>query len=74
MKLPNCTAKEFFIIKQSGPVQKATKKIKQILNAEYKKTNLKTRVMSLTYFKDKHKNSLLELLQTYEEIFDWTLG
>ena len=37
MKPPNCTAKEFFIIKESRPVQYATKRIKQILNAEYKK-------------------------------------
>ena len=30
--------------------------------------------MSLNYLKDKHKNSLLELLQKYEEMFDQTLG
>ena len=30
--------------------------------------------MSLNYFKDKRKNSSLELLQKYEEMFDETLG
>ena len=30
--------------------------------------------MSLNYFKNKHKNSLLELLQKYEKMFDETLG
>ena len=35
MKPPNCTAKEFFVIKESHPVRIATKKIKQILDAEH---------------------------------------
>ena len=35
MKPPNCTAKEFFVIKESRPVRIATKRIKQILDAEY---------------------------------------
>ena len=30
--------------------------------------------MNLNYLKDKHKNSLLELLQKYENMFDGTLG
>ena len=30
MKLPNCTAKEFFVIKESLPVQNATKRINEI--------------------------------------------
>ena len=30
--------------------------------------------MNLNYLKDKLKNSLLELLQIYEEMFDGTLG
>ena len=30
--------------------------------------------MNLNYLKDKHKESLLDLLQKYEEIFDKTLG
>ena len=37
MKTPNCTTKEFFVIKENRPVGNATKKTKQIfLDAEYK--------------------------------------
>ena len=36
MKPPNCTAKDFFVIKESRPVRNTTKTIKQILDAEYK--------------------------------------
>ena len=42
MKPPNCTAKEFFVIKVSRPVRIATKCIKQILGTENKKLNLKS--------------------------------
>ena len=35
--------------------------MKQIMDAEYKKINLKSLVMSLNYLKGKHKDSLLEL-------------
>ena len=74
MKPPNCAAKEFFIIVQSRPVQNATKRIKQILDAEYKKKNLESIIMNLNYLKDKHNNSLLELLQKYKNMFDGTSG
>ena len=61
-------AKEFFVIKESRPVGNATKRIKQILDTKYKKINLNIKVMSLNYLKVKHKNSLLELLQKYENV------
>ena len=51
MKPPNGTAKEFFVIKESRPVRNVTKRSKQILDAEYKKNNLKSIVMGLNYFK-----------------------
>ena len=57
MKPPNCFAKEFFVIKVNHPVNNATERIKQILDAEYKKINLKSIIMSVNYLKDKHKNS-----------------
>ena len=59
----NCKGKEFFVIKESRPVRNTTKRIKQILEAEYKKITLKSKVMNLNYEKDKHKDSLLESLQ-----------
>ena len=74
MKPPNCTAKEIFVIKKRCPVRIATKRIKQILDVEYKKINLKSIVMNSNHLKEKHKNSLLELVKKYEKIFDGTLG
>ena len=74
MKLPNCTAKEFFVIKESRQVQNVTKTIKHILDVKYKKFNLKSIVLSLNHYGFKHKNSLLELPQKYEKMFDGTLG
>ena len=43
--------------------------MKQILDAEHKII-----VLNLDYFKDKHINYLLQLLQKYEEMFDRTIG
>ena len=74
MKPPNCTTKEFFVIKESRPVRNVTKRIKLILDAEYKKINLKSIIMNLNHLKDKLKNSLFELLQKHEKMFDGTLG
>ena len=34
VKPPNCSEKEFFVIKESRPVPNATKRIKQILDTE----------------------------------------
>ena len=70
MKPPICTAKEFFVIKKSRLVRNATKRIKLILDAEYKNIYLKSIIMNLNYLKDKHKNSLFKLLQKYEHMFD----
>ena len=74
MKQSYCTAKEFFVIKASLLLWNATKRIKQILDAEYKKINQKTINMSLNCLKNKHNNSLFELLPTYEKMFGWILG
>ena len=66
MNPPNCNAKEFFVIKESLPVRIVSKRIKQLLDVKYKKINLKTTVV-------KHKDSLFELFQKYEKIFEVTL-
>ena len=42
-------AKEVFVIKESRCVRNATKRIKQILDAECKKIDLKPIVMNLNY-------------------------
>ena len=44
MKLPDCIAKEFFAIKESHPIYLVTKRIKQILEAEYKNIDLKSKI------------------------------
>ena len=46
LKPPDCTAKKLFVIKESRPVKLSTKRIKQILNAEYKKIDLKSIIMN----------------------------
>ena len=46
MKPPNCTAKEFFVIKESRPVKNPTKKKKQIFDEECKKINIKSIVVN----------------------------
>ena len=67
MNPPNCTAKEFSVIKESLLVRNVTKRIKQISDAEYNKINLESIVMNLNHLKDKHKKTLLELHQKYEK-------
>ena len=49
MKPSNCTAKEFFVIKESRPVRNASKRMNQILDAEYKKINSKSIIKNLYY-------------------------
>ena len=74
MKPPNCMTKNFFLIKEIGPVRNTTKRIKQILDAEYNNVTLKSIIMNSDYLKNKNKNSLLELLQKYKKIIDGSLG
>ena len=66
-------ATEIFVIKESRPVRNSNKTIKQILDAEYKTIDLKSLIINFNYLKDK-LNSLLELLQKYEKMFDGTIG
>ena len=61
MKPPNCMTKEFFVIKESRPVRDATKRIQLILDAMYKKINLKSIVMSLNYLKVHHKKFFIRI-------------
>ena len=45
MTPPHCVEQEFFVIKENCPLWNVIKRIKQIIDAEYKKTNLKTLVL-----------------------------
>ena len=55
MKPPNCIAMKFIVTKESYQVWNATKRNKQILDAEFKKINLKTILITSNYLKVKHK-------------------
>ena len=55
LKPPNCTAKEFFVVKDCHTIRNLAKRIKQIVDAEYKKINLISFIMNFNYLKDKQK-------------------
>ena len=57
MKPAKWTTKELLVIIESCLVQNATKRIKQILDAEYNKIHRNSEVITLNYLKVKHKNS-----------------
>ena len=50
------------------------KRIQHTLDAKYTKADLQKEVKQLTNLTDKQQQALLELLQTYEPLFDGTLG
>ena len=55
MKPVNCTVKEHFAIRDSERVHSETKQIKKILDASYKKANLKDMVEALTHLNKSNK-------------------
>ena len=74
MKPLNYMTKESFSIKESHSVRNTIKRIKKILDAEYKKINLVKIVTNLDYLKNRHKDSLLKLLEKYKNMFDGNLS
>ena len=52
----------------------APKRLIQILDAKYEKADLRAIKESCTHLSNPEKQSLLELLQEFEELFDGTLG
>ena len=74
MKPANCTKKEHFAIRDSKRVHSETKRIKKILDASYKKANLKDIVEALTYLNKIKQDKLFSFLKKYENMFDGTLG
>ena len=63
MKPKNCTVKGHFAIEESANVQKATLRIKEILDAKYKKANLKEIVKSLNYLAKREQKLMLQVLK-----------
>ena len=68
------TGKQHFVIRDSKRVHSETKRIKKILDASYKKANLKDIVEALTYLDKTKQDKLFSFLKKYENMFDGTLG
>ena len=71
-KIPDCTIKEVFVIKERRPVRNTTKKFNQILDVENKEIKVKVITTNLNYLKDKHEYCILKLLQKHEEVINGT--
>ena len=63
-----------FTIQDSKNVRNTTKRIKDILVANYKKANLKKIVNDFKYQSIDKQSLILQLLRKHEEMFDGTLG
>ena len=60
--------------KEPQSTLKATKRLIQILDAKSEKADLRAITNNCTHLSDPETQSLLELLQEFEELFDETLG
>ena len=58
----------------NAPFNSETKRMKRILNAKYKKSDLKTIEESSTNIDTQERNKLYTLLKKYESLFDGNLG
>ena len=74
MKPIDCKMRTHFTIKDSKNVRDATKRIKKILDANYKKANLKEIVNNLKYLNNDKQSLIQKLLRKHEEMFDSTLA
>ena len=63
-----------FTIQDSKNVRNATKRIKKILDANYKKVNLKKIVNNLKYLNNDKQSLILKLLRKHEQMIDGKLG
>ena len=73
MKPIDCKMTTHFTIQDSNKRRNATKRIKKILDANYKKANLKKIVNNLKYLNNEKQSLILKLLRKHEEMFDGTL-
>ena len=70
LKLTNSLANS----KELKSTEEATKRVVQILDANYKKADLQAVVKVCTHLSSEEQEMLLELLTNYEPHFDGTLG
>ena len=74
MKPSNCNTTEHYLINDPSNVEKASDRIKFILDAKYEKANLNKLVRDAIYLDRAEQDKLLKLLKKYESVFDGTLG
>ena len=74
MKPIDCKMRTHFTIQYSKNVRNVTKRIKNILDANYKKANLKNIVNDSKYPNNNKQSLVLKWLRKHEEVFDGTLG
>ena len=64
----------FYDGKEMKPHEKDLKRLNNILDAKYKKSDLDTSVETMEHLSFKEKKKLLNLLKKYQTLFDGTLG
>lgn len=79
MKEPNFIRKDqrsFTFYKSTEPkaVREDTKRATRILDANYEKANLPNIVKECSHLNKEEQNKLLEVLDSYQDLFDGTLG
>ena len=74
MRPRDVTIKDAYVIEDPPLVKASTKRITQILDAKYKKANLKDIVQECPKIDKEQRKKLYALLLQYENVFDGTLG
>ena len=68
------TLQDAYLIEDPERVKQATKRISEILDAKYEKADLEKIVSNCPHLSHPQREQLLNLLKTYESMFDGTLG
>jgi hypothetical protein len=66
--------KEMFYIHEPDSIADATERVKKILDAKYEKANLHEVAQDAEHLSETERQELLRFLQTYEDLFDGSLG
>jgi hypothetical protein len=74
MRSRDATPEDSYIINESSPLNDATKRVKEILDAKYEPANLENIAESCTNLTKEQQDDLHTLLTKYESLFDGTLG
>ena len=73
MRNPQSTSNEFFI-QETGIVEDAMTRVKNILDAKYEPANLEQVVAECTHLSKEKQEKLLKLLNKHKTLFDGSLG